>query len=144
MDNTSFSEIFDRAMFQFRDRSLLRLNMEDREYVLMMYMFSAMSDFQRVCKIDLSYDAANRCFNTKLGHEEIEILVLGTATYWMKARAHEEDVLHNRAYTKDVGFFSPANLLREINNLLEITEDKFRKAIVEYSYMHSDIGNLKV
>ncbi len=143
-ETTSFSEIFDRAMFQFRDRSIMHLNIEDREHVLMMHMFAAMNDFQRVCRIDLPYDPINMCFTIKLGHEEIEILALGTATYWLKSRAHDEDVLHNRLYTKDYNFFSPANLLREINNLLEITEDKFRKSIVEYSYMHSALSSLKV
>ncbi len=144
METTTFSEVFERAMFQFRDRSMLHLNIEDREQVLMKHMFAGMSDFQRVCKIDLPYNIATMSFEVKLGHEELEILALGTATYWLKSRAHDEDVLHNRLYTKDYNFFSPANLLREINNLLEITEDKFRKSIVEYSYMHSDLANLKV
>ena len=144
MANTSFSEIFDRAMFQFRDRTLTLLNIEDRETVLTQFLFAAISDFKRVCRIDLSYDVETMSFLTELGHEEIEILALGTVTYWMASRAHNEEVLHNRLYTKDYGFFSPANLLREINNLLELTEDKFRKAIVEYSYMHSNLDNLKV
>lgn len=144
METTSFSEVFERAMFQFRDRSMLHLNIEDREQVLMKHMFAGMNDFQRVCKVDLPYNTATMSFEVKLGHEELEILALGTATYWLKSRAHDEDVLHNRLYTKDYNFFSPANLLREINSLLKITEDKFRKSIVEYSYMHSDLANLKV
>lgn len=144
MEQTSFSEIFERAMFQIRDKSLLHLNIEDREHVLMNHMFAAMSDFQRSCRIDLPYDIESMSFEVKLGNEEIEILALGTATYWLKSRAHDENVLHNRLYTKDYNFFSPANLLREINNLLKITEDKFRKSIVEYSYMHSDLANLEV
>jgi len=144
METTTFSEVFERAMFQFRDRSILHLNIEDRERVLMNHMFAGMNDFQRVCKVDLPYNTATMSFEIKLGHEELEILALGTATYWLKSRAHDEDVLHNRLYTKDYNFFSPANLLREINSLLKITEDKFRKSIVEYSYMHSDLANLKV
>lgn len=144
METTTFSEVFERAMFQFRDRSILHLNIEDRERVLMNHMFAGMNDFQRVCKVDLPYNTATMSFEVKLGHEELEILALGTATYWLKSRAHDEDVLHNRLYTKDYNFFSPANLLREINSLLKITEDKFRKSIVEYSYMHSDLANLKV
>ena len=144
MEVTTFSEVFERAMFQFRDRSLIHLNIEDRERVLMNYMFAGMNDFQRVCQIDLPYNTATMSFGVKLGHEELEILALGTATYWLKSRAHDEVVLHNRLYNKDYSFFSPANLLREINSLLKITEDKFRKSIVEYSYMHSDLANLKV
>ena len=144
MEVTTFSEVFERAMFQFRDRSLIHLNIEDRERVLMNHMFAGMNDFQRVCKVDLPYNTATMSFEVKLGHEELEILALGTATYWLKSRAHDEDVLHNRLYTKDYNFFSPDNLLREINSLLKITEDKFRKSIVEYSYMHSDLANLKV
>lgn len=144
METTSFSEVFERAMFRFRDKSFMRLNTADREHILMNHMFAAVSDFQRVCKIDLPYDIETMCFNVKLGHEEIDILALGVATYWLKSRAHDEDVLHNRLYTKDYNFFSPANLLREINNLLKITEDEFRKRLVEYSYMHSDLANIEV
>jgi len=144
METTTFSEVFERAMFQFRDRSIMHLNIEDRERVLTQHMLAGMNDFQRVCRIDLPYNMATMSFEVKLGNEELEILALGTATYWLKSRAHDEDVLHNRLYTKDYNFFSPANLLREINSLLKITEDKFRKSIVEYSYMHSDLANLKV
>lgn len=144
MANTTFSDVFDRAMFQFRDRSYLQLNIADRERILTAHLFAAMNDFQRVCRVDLPYDEKRMTFEVELGHEELEILALGIATYWLKSRAHDEDVLHNRLYTKDYNFFSPANLLREINNLLEITEKKFRLSILEYSYMHSDLGNLEV
>lgn len=144
MPNTSFSEIFDRAMFQFRDRSYLQLNIADRETILTRHLYAAMNDFQRVCVIDLPYDERTMMFEVELGHEEKEILALGVATYWLQSRAKNEDVLHNRLYTKDYNFFSPANLLREINNLLELTEKKFRQSIVEYSYMHSDLANLEV
>ena len=62
MEVTTFSEVFERAMFQFRDRSLIHLNIEDRERVLMNHMFAGMNDFQRVCRVDLPYNTATMSF----------------------------------------------------------------------------------
>lgn len=144
METTSFSEIFDRAIFHFRELKFNKLNSEDRAYILMMYMFSALAEFCSVCQLELPYDRAENVFTTALTEEQIEILSLGTAFYWLDSKAKDDDTLHNRMYTKDASFFSPANLRREINSSWKILHDQWRKRIVEYSYMHSDLSNLKV
>lgn len=144
METTSFSEIFDRAIFHFRELDFSKLNSEDRAYILMIYMLSALADFCAVCNLSLPYDKDAQKFNVQLTEEQIEILTLGTSFYWLDYQAKHANTLHNRMYTKDAGFFSPANLRREINSSWKILHDQWRKRIVEYSYMHSDLGNLKV
>lgn len=144
MEATSFSDILDRAIFHFKDLSFAKLNSEDREQILLAYMFAALADFESVCCVSLPFDKEEKTFTVELGLEETEILALGTAFYWLDARAKDDNTLHNRMYTKDYSFFSPANLRREINSSYKILQSQWRKRIVEYSYMHGGIADLKV
>lgn len=144
MEGTSFSDIFERAMFYFMDYDFLRISASDRDHILTKHMLSALSDFQSVCVVTLPRN--DRCgrFESVLDDEIIEILALGIAYYWLSAKVLNSENVRNNISTKDYSYYSNANLVRETRELRNDLYTNFRQKIVEYSYMHSDIATLEV
>lgn len=115
-----------------------------REAVLEKYLFSAKTEFQKVCKVDLSqYDRELQQFDVDLGDEEIEILSLGIAYYWLSARTLNSENLKNRLNSKDYYYYSPANLLKEVQTLRKTVRDEFYSRMRQYSYLDNTISTLK-
>lgn len=155
---TSFETIYNRAVYRFSGYSFLSLTDEVRNISLEKYLFSAQSDFQSVCKTDLServdsyyetqtvngvdtpvYVIGN--YTNTLTDEEIEILSLGICRYWLSSKAINEDSLRNALTVKDYSLYSPANLLREVNTLRRDINYEYDTRIIEYSYTHGDISD---
>lgn len=141
---TPFADIYSRAIFRFADYKFLEQDIDTREAVLEQYLFSAKTEFQKVCKVDLShYDRELQRFDVDLGDEEIEILSLGIAYYWLSARTLNSENLKNRLNSKDYYYYSPANLLKEIQTLRKTVRDEFYSRMRQYSYLDNSIGTLK-
>lgn len=141
---TPFSEIYSRAIFRFADYKFLEQDILTREAVLEKYLFSAKTEFQKVCKVDLSqYDRELQQFDVDLGDEEIEILSLGIAYYWLSARTLNSENLKNRLNSKDYYYYSPANLLKEVQTLRKTVRDEFYSRMRQYSYLDNTISTLK-
>lgn len=141
---TLFSDIYARAIFRFADYDFLKKDFETRENVLEKYLISAKTDFQKVCKFNLNnYDLKEKCFADTLGDEEIEILALGVAFYWVSYKALNSELLKNVLNSKDYYFYSPANLLKEVQALRETLKKEFHSKIVMYSYNDNQIDTLK-
>nr|DAG62795.1 MAG TPA: hypothetical protein [Caudoviricetes sp.] len=141
---TPFADIYSRAIFRFADYKFLEQDIDTREAVLEQYLFSAKTEFQKVCKVDLShYDRELQQFDVDLGDEEIEILSLGIAYYWLSARTLNSENLKNRLNSKDYYYYSPANLLKEIQTLRKTVRDEFYSRMRQYSYLDNSIGTLK-
>lgn len=140
--STSFEKIYDRAMFKFKDYDFLDLPSEIRHTILFNYLVSAQSEFERFCHIDLAQrDDFSKEYETDLSDQEIEILSLGIAYYWLSSNTLDQDKLHNRLNTKDYTAYSPANLANVISELRNETEKDFRQAIRRYTYQHGDLTN---
>ena len=141
---TPFTDIYARAVFRFADYEFLKQDIDTREGVLERHLFSAKTDFQRICKADLgSYDMELRQFNETLDDEVIEILSLGVAFYWLSYKSLNSELLKNVLNSKDYYYYSPANLLKEIQTLRKTLRDEFNRKMRKYSYNDTDISNLK-
>lgn len=141
---TLFDDIYSRAISRFSDYDFLQISSSSRETILERYLYSAISDFERVCLFDLSnIDTVNKAFVDDLDNESIEILALGIDYYWFSAKVQNSELLRNSLSTKDYTFFSPANLLRELRNVRNDLKSELKHRITTYSYDHGDIAGLK-
>lgn len=141
---TPFTDIYERAIFKFSDRSLLELTDEEREQVLEKYLFSAQARFANVCRIDLSdRDDEKKQYNNTLDEASIEILSLGIAYYWLRAKVLRVELMKNNMSTKDFTVFSNANLLKEVRTTRDQIYKEWLGAMNDYSYRNGDIANLK-
>lgn len=161
--STPYKDILDRAIFRFSDSKLARLNEVDQYFILQKYLESAVSDFQNKCAVDLTQrienqqvdavqdsvsDYANISASTSfysggfvedLDNEVQEILALGVSYYWLSAQIMNRELLRNKLSTKDYTYFSPANLMREVQTLRDSVRKEYRHRVVNYTYDH---GNL--
>ena len=141
---TPFTDIYARAIFRFADYEFLRQDIETREGVLEKYLISAKTEFQRVCKTDLGdYDLELKQFNQTLDDEIIEILSLGIAFYWLSYKALNSELLKNVLNSKDYYYYSPANLLKEVQTLRKTLRNEFNSKMRQHSYNNNSISTLK-
>lgn len=137
---TPYSVIHSSAIHKFSDYGLLDFVPSDRDRMLWYYLRSAIVDFQRICRTDLSdRDEELQQFNQDLDDEVIEILATGEAYYWVKPLVASQENFHNQMNTKDYSFFSPANLLDKLLTLQEQLWDEFKRKMFDYSYRSADM-----
>lgn len=141
---TPFRDVYARAIFRFADYEFLKQEAETREGVLEQYLMSAKTEFQRVCKVDLDdIDFELKQFNADLDDEIIEILALGIAFYWLSYKSLNSELLKNVLNSKDYYYYSPANLLKEVQTLRKTLRDEFGGRMRRYSYNDNTISTLK-
>lgn len=141
---TPFTDIYARAIFRFADYEFLKQDIETREGVLEKYLISAKTEFQRVCKTDLGdYDLELKQFNQTLDDEVIEILSLGIAFYWLSYKALNSELLKNVLNSRDYYYYSPANLLKEVQTLRKTLRSEFNSKMRQHSYNENTISTLK-
>lgn len=162
--STPYKDILDRAIFRFSDLKLARMNEADQYFILQKYLESAVSDFQNKCAVDLTQRIEDQQvdsvsggisdyasigsaesvsaggFVEDLDGEEQEILALGVSYYWLSAQILNSELLKNKLSTKDYQYFSPANLMREIQTLRDAVRKEYRDRIVRYTYDHGDVA----
>ena len=141
---TPFSEIYERAIFKFADRNLLKLTGDEKEAVLEKYLLSSQARFSNICRIDLSdRDEEKKQYNNTLDESSIEILALGVAYYWLRARVLRVELMKNNLSTKDFTVFSNANLLKEVRSTRDMLYKEWLGLMNDYSFRNGDIANLK-
>lgn len=141
---TSFSSIYDRAVFKFTDYTFLTTAADIKKDVLWRYLQSAIVDFTPIYKENgLVYDVEKQEFNADLPDEVQEILALGIAYYWLSGQALTRSLLKNILHNKDYTSYSPANLLKEIQSLKDGLGNEYRGKINTYSVRHGNIQELK-
>lgn len=141
---TSFSSIYDRAVFKFTDYTFLTTAADIKKDVLWRYLQSAIVDFTPIYQENgLVYDVEKQEFNADLPDEVQEILALGIAYYWLSGQALTRSLLKNILHNKDYTSYSPANLLKEIQSLKDGLGNEYRGKINTYSVRHGNIQELK-
>lgn len=140
---TSFEDIYNRAIFRFADYKFLTQDISVREGVLQKYLLSAITDFQHTSKIELTYDLENNTFENDLNDDIIEILSLGVAFYWASYKTLDSKLLKNVLNSKDYYYYSPGNLLKEVQTLRATLEAEFNSKMRKYSFIDSDINTWK-
>lgn len=141
---TDYKEIFDSFKDKITDYDL-PLYTDDIQYeILCSILRKACAKFGRICKSDLSTrDDEIMSFGCDLTIDEIDILTEWMVYEWLTPYLNNIENLRNQLNTKDFSFFSPANLLSTIQNV-HITSRKRAKSMMnEYSYVNSDLENLK-
>lgn len=138
---TPYSLVFKRALFKIKDRNLSSMSSVDQQTILYQYMLSSLADFEHKCKEDLSSrDDIMYEFKADLSNEVIEILASGISYYWYVAQTMDEKHFKNKLSTKDYTYFSPANLLREMNEKLKTARDEYKHRIINYTYDHGNVS----
>lgn len=142
---TPYSVIHARAIAKISDYDILKFDISTREAMLYDYLLSAQVEFQRLCKVDLSdKDDILAQYNADLDEEIIEILATGEAYYWLCPKVLNTENLYNVLNTKDFSMYSPANLLKELQDLRDMFWKDFKRKMYEYTYRTADIAGLKV
>lgn len=141
---TPFTDIYARTIFRFADYKFLEQDIQTRETVLEQYLISAKTEFQRICKVNLSdVDMEKKQFNQDLDDEIIEILSLGCAYYWLSYKTMNSELLKNVMNSKDYYYYSPANLLKEVQTLRRTLRDEFHGRMRQYSFFDNTLETLK-
>lgn len=113
------------------------------------YMRRACSQFNRICKYDLTARNDNeRTFNVDISDEDIDEIVdivsEGMIVQWLKPYTYKSENLENVLNTSDYTTYSPAELLLRITNAYKMAQRDFRNMRVDYSYNHGDLGSLSL
>ena len=128
------------------------INMDDdyREEMVDGYMRRAVSEFDRVCKQDLttSFDGVTRMFDVDVSDaaadEIINILSEGMVVQWLKPYVYQQELLQNVLNTRDFTQYSPAELLMRVGNAYRRAQKDYTQMIREYSYNHGDLTVLHI
>lgn len=141
---TPFTSIYQRALSRFMDYDFLRLDDNVKRQILHGHMLCAEKDFAPHCLVSLERDEKIDEYVEDLGDEIEDIIACGISYYWLSSKVMNSEHLRNKMSSKDISYFSPANLLREMTALRTEVGKEFRDKIVRYTYDHGDIAGLKV
>ena len=116
----------------------------DRENIVDGYMKRAISEFNKICKYDLSNgDDTTRSFDVDIPDDElyeiINIISEGMVMQWMRQYLYRADNLENVLNTPDFYAYSPAELLYRITNAYQTSRKNYIQMMREYSYDHGDL-----
>lgn len=140
---TRYEEVYARYRGQVRNYDFLDYDAVTRNVMQLDLMNMAISDFEDVCKQDLSdRDDELLTFNITLTNREKDILALGMIVHFLRQYVYNTDALQNGLNTKDFTLFSPANLLEKMTALLTTTERQQMKEINLYSFRNGEISGL--
>lgn len=136
---TPYSDVFNVFLGKITDYDLPKFNDIDREDILEGYMVSACVKFNKVCLVDL-YDRNNdsKQFNNDLDDEIIDIITENMLVEWLKPKLLSTENLENALSTKDFSLFSPANLLGNIRETMNLIKKEARVLINNYSFNNAD------
>lgn len=140
---TPYSQVYDAALFYFRDNTLLTLIQSEAEEILRGYMMRAIAEFTPICKHDLTdRDEVLQQFNDTLTEIEVDILALGMAVKWTQHHVLFVENLRDKMSSKDYTYHSRATLLGSLNDTLAMLQRQFRNRMMNYSYDNGDISSL--
>lgn len=136
---TPYSDVFNVFLGKITDYDLPKFNDIDREDILEGYMVSACVKFNKVCLVDL-YDRNNdsKQFNNDLDDEIIDIITENMLVEWLKPKLLSTENLENALSTKDFSLFSPAYLLGNIRETMNLIKKEARVLINNYSFNNAD------
>ena len=125
----------------------ISLDEYDRNNMVDGYMKRACSQFDKICKYDLSdRDDLIRQFRMNVPDDEIDeildIVSEGMLVQWMKPYVFKQDNLVQLLNTKDFTAYSPAELFRQISSAYSSANKRFVGMMREYSYNHGDLTEL--
>lgn len=139
--STSYDIVDNSFLNKISDDYLLNLTPEEVQSLIDKYRTSAIPRFKQ-CKKLSDRDDTLRKFNDDLSDEEIEILANIMVLEWLKPSIYNAEKLKNSLSTKDYKLYSPANLLKELQELKKTTEKDISILIVSYTFSNSSLDDL--
>lgn len=141
---TTFDEVFDIALWKFRDRDLPEYADEDRESILKRYLLPAASHAAAVTG-DPTFDInmSTEEFNGVLTNEQIDIVATGMAYEWYSRRVLNSETIRNRLSNKDYSNHSPGTLLEAMVKLRAQLKNDLDTKLIEYSFRKGDVSQWK-
>lgn len=138
---TPYSDIIEVFLNKITDMDLPKFDDITRNSVVIGYMKSACTKFDKVCEVDLSKrDDTLEQFVDNLDDEIIDIITENMLVEWLKPKVLFTDNLSNVLNTKDFSMYSPANMLKELRETLAYLKKNARALINNYSFAHSEVG----
>ena len=140
---TKYEEVYERYRARVRNYEFLDYDAITRDEYQHDLLVLAISDFEDVCKQDLSdRDDETLRFNITLTNREKDILALGMVFHFVEPYVYNTDALQNALNTKDFTLYSPANLLEKMTDLMDLTNRRLKGEINLYSFRNGEISGL--
>lgn len=142
--SVSYDDFVGAFLNKITEYEFIKMDDEDRERVVDLYLHNACAEFQHICLYDLTdYNDETRVFNFDVAPEDryelINIISQGMVVQWFSMYFHKQDNLENLLNTRDFTAYSPAELTYRITNAYEKTSKKFTQMMRDYSYFHNDL-----
>lgn len=140
---TQYSDVYNSFLGKITDYDLPKFEDIEKESILFGFMKSACVNFKNACNVDLyDRDETLKQFNINLDDEIIDIITELMIVEWLKPKVLSSENLKNCLSTKDFSLFSPANLLKEMREILIYSRNNARGLINNYSFSHADFTEL--
>lgn len=141
---TQYKEVYDGFKDKITDPELLLYTQDIQDEILLNLLKVSCSRFKRVCKTDLSNRDDNSLqFNNTLDEEIVDILTEIMVELWLKPYLNNIENFRNKLSTNDFKTFSSADLLRAIQNRYSLAVKQSKSMINNYSFLNSDLEELK-
>lgn len=142
--SVSYDDFVDAFLNKITEYEFIKMDDDDREHVVDLYLHNACSEFQHICQYDLTdYDDTARVFNIDVAAgdkaELVNIISQGMVVQWFGTYFNKQDNLENLLNTRDFTAYSPAELTYRITNAYEKTSKKFTQMMRDYSFYHGDL-----
>lgn len=144
--NTTYEMVFNEFKDKISDPDLLMFSEQLQHEMLVAYMNKAIARCGRVVSesVDLSKrDDSIAEFESELSYEVIDIITEWMTVFWLQPYVNNIENLRNNLSTKDFSVFSPANLLEKIGSRYDIARRQARSLTNEYSFIISDMKELR-
>lgn len=146
-----YDSIIGAFLSKITEFDLQRIGEESRNELVNGFLRRAVTEFNEICKYDLSgsYDDENSEFalgeiSTTDADEIVNILSEGMVVQWLKPFVYQQELLQNVLTTRDFTQYSPAELLMRVGNAYRRAQKDYTQMIREYSYNHNDLGVLHI
>lgn len=141
-----YDSIIGAFLSKITEFNFQNLTMENRDELVNGYLRRAVTEFNDICKYDLSgsYDDENGEFalsdiSSTDADEIINILSEGMVVQWLKPFLYQQELLENVLNSRDWTQYSPAGLLLRIGSTHRRAQKDYTQMIREYSYNHNDL-----
>lgn len=139
---TPYIDVYEFFLSKISDYSFLKLTDEEIEEDLLIYLKTAIADFD-VSKVDLSKrDEILRQFDEDLSDKEKDILARLMVVSYLKPRIITSENYKLAMSDSDYKIYSQANHIKEIMNVYKSMKSEVDKLIVKYSYRGADLDKL--
>lgn len=134
---TSFETIYEDFLLKIDDIELANYDDDLADETLMGYLRQAIKSFH-YCNQDLTFDEYSGSFNVELTPLEIDIISEFMVVKWLKPKLDNLENLRNALNTSDHSFYSPANLLKQVETRYKKSVREAKSLMNEYTLLTSD------